>query len=143
MPHPPADSVTPPERLNVDVKKAERGLVERPAVEAFSMALAKADRSSANALPTDSANTVRHEYLKMTLAELANAAVGNESSPRSYAARVEMDRRVAQAQIDAAIAQRDAASAQKATSWAALVFVPAALMGVVIGWLLAKLMGAA
>src|SRR4029078_11877689 len=79
----------------------------------------------------------------MTLAELANDAVGNESSPRSYAARVEMDRRVAQAQIDAAIAQRDAASAQKATSWAALVFVPAALMGVVIGWLLATLMGAA
>jgi hypothetical protein len=142
---PPLEPV--PERLNVDIEKTEHGRVQKPGTEAFSVALAKSDRRREpdTALPTDNAwaSTVRPEYAQMTLEELARAAAANGNSTQSYAAQVEMNRRVAQAQIDAAMAQRDAANAQRKTSWAAWAFVPAALMGVVIGWLLAKLMGIA
>ena len=142
----PFDPVPLPERLNTETKKGDHGRVERPA-EAFSLALARADRSRGldNARPTDSARAspVRPEYANMTSDELAHAAAAGENSAHSYAARIEMDRRVAQAQIDAAHAQRDAARAQRSASWAAWAFVPAALMGVVIGWLLAKLIGVA
>src|SRR3569833_1070153 len=89
-----------------DKKKTEHGRLERPTAEAFSLALARADRSrgSDNSPDRPPASAVRPEYAKMTLSELANAAAVNGNAAHGYAARVEMNRRIAQAQIDAAIA---------------------------------------
>lgn len=75
----------------------------------------------------------------MTLEELAHAAAAGESSPDSCAARSEIKRRVAKAQIDAANTQRDTADAQKNLSWTAWAFIPAALLGVIVGLVVAKL----
>jgi hypothetical protein len=51
-----------------------------------------------------------------------------------------MDRRVAQAQIAAATAQRDAANILRMTLLAAFLLLPAALLSAVVGWLLFKLL---
>ena len=69
----------------------------------------------------------------MTLEELAHAAAAGETSPDSCAARSERHK------FDAANTQRDAADAQKNLSWTAWAFIPAALLGVIVGLVVAKL----
>jgi hypothetical protein len=73
------------------------------------------------------------------LEELANAAAAGESSADSCAARSEINRQSGKAQIDAANTQRDAADAQKNLSWTAWAFIPATLLVVIVGLVVAKL----
>ena len=129
---PPVEPVPSAERLYADGKNAEEERLAKPSMSAFSVALAKADRSGGreNALTTDRvrADTPRHEYPNKTLDELPHAVVGDENSSPTYAP-VEIDLRVAQAQIEAAQAQRDAANAQKIAAWAILALMAGALLG--------------
>ena len=144
---PPFDPRPSSEGFKAEMKKTEGGRVERPVADVFSLALTKADRSRgpATALTIDNARAsmVGPEHAKMMSGQVAYATAGNDNSSGNDAAGAEMVHRVAQAQIDAAIAQRDAANAQKMTSWTTWVFVPAALFGILVGWLFAKLMGVA
>jgi hypothetical protein len=58
---------------------------------------------------------------KMTLDQVAIEAAANPGSVYAAVAEVEIRRRVAKAQIDAADAQRAAAIPQQITAWATLV----------------------
>jgi hypothetical protein len=136
---PPVEPVAPSERLYDEAKSAEQQHFAKSSMEAFSVALAKADRSGGNALTTDSvgAKAPRHEHTKKMLGELAHAIAGNETP--SHSAPAEIDHRVAQAQIEAAHAQRDAAIAQKMAALAILALITASLLGGVFALLLPKL----
>ena len=64
---------------------------------------------------------------QMTLDELAVAAAREPGLTLAQVAEVEIRRRVAVAQIEAAKAQREAAGPQKITAWATMILAAATL----------------
>lgn len=137
-------STAPPDPDAVRDRTGRAKLERTRPFTVVSMAPARADRrdkeESAPRPASVPSDAHRREFAKMRLNEVADVAARNESPAHGYAARVEMDRRVAQAQISAASAQRDAANILRMTLWAVFLLIPAALLGVVIGLLLFKLL---
>ena len=66
-------------------------------------------------------------FEKMTLDDVAVEAAANPDSTYAQVVQIEMARRVAQAQIDAADAQRMATGPLKVTAWATIVLAIATL----------------
>src|SRR6478735_8543235 len=100
MSAPSLEPVSASECLNATESYTDQRRQPKPS-EAFSVALAKSDRyvSRHNAVPPDNAlaNVPPAELASMTLDELAHAAARKDSSFRSYEAKAEIARRVAQA----------------------------------------------
>ena len=80
----------------------------------------------ASELREDAAVRLR-AFSQMTLDEIAIAAAREPGSTLAQMAEVEIRRRVAHAQIEAAKAQQEAAGPQKITAWATLILAASTL----------------